>query len=84
MLKGATSQPAQQLLYILDFEYRAIEKAASGHPAAAALLRSTERVPAPASVVLISRLNHDAEAIMVATERLKRRGFTVLPVENAQ
>jgi hypothetical protein len=80
LLRGATSQPAQQLLNILDFEYRAIEKAAGGHPATAALLRSTERVPAPASVVLISRLNHDAEAIMVATERLQRRGFTMLPL----
>ncbi|HEY41214.1 MAG TPA: DUF58 domain-containing protein [Dehalococcoidia bacterium] len=80
LLRGATSQPAQQLLNILDFEYRAIEKAASGHPATVALLRSTERVPAPASVVLVSRLNHDAEAIMVATEKLQRRGFAVLPL----
>jgi hypothetical protein len=83
LLKRATSQPAQQLLNILDFEYRAIEKAASGHPATVALLRSTERVPAPASVVLISRLNHDAEAVMVATEGLQRRGFAVLPLETA-
>ena len=83
LLRGATSQPAQQLLNILDFEYRAIEKAASSHPATAALLRSTERVPAPASVVLISRLNHDAEAVMVAAERLQRRGFTMLPLETA-
>jgi hypothetical protein len=83
LLRGATSQSAQQLLNILDFEYRAIEKAASGHPATVALLRSTERVPAPASVVLISRLNHDAEAVMVATERLQRRGFAILPLETA-
>jgi uncharacterized protein (DUF58 family) len=81
LLRGATSQPAQQLLNILDFEYKAIEKAASGHPATTALLRSTERVPAPASVVLVSRLNHDAEAIMVASEKLQRRGFAVLPLE---
>jgi hypothetical protein len=83
LLKGATSEPAQQLLNILDFEYRAIEEAADGHPAALALLRSTKRVPPPASVVLISRLNHDAEAIMVATERLQRRGFAMLSLENA-
>jgi hypothetical protein len=83
ILRGATSQPAQQLLGILDFEYRAIEKAATDNPATVALLRSTERVPAPASVVLISRLNHDAEAVMVATERLQRRGFNMLPLETA-
>jgi hypothetical protein len=81
LLRGVTSQPAQQLLNILDFEYRAIEKAASVHPATTALLHSTERVPAPASVLLVSRLNHDAEAIMVATEKLQRRGFAVLPLE---
>jgi hypothetical protein len=83
ILRGATSQPAQKLLSILDFEYRAIEKAAGGNPATAALLRSAERVTAPASVVLISRLNHDAEAVMVTTERLQRRGFNMLPVETA-
>jgi hypothetical protein len=83
ILRGATSQPAQQLLSILDFEYRAIEKAAGGNPATAALLRSAERVPAPASVVLISRLNHDAEAVMIATERLQRRGFNMLPLVTA-
>ncbi len=83
MLRGVTSQPAQQLLSILDFEYRAIEKAASGSPAMAALLRSAGRVSAPASVVLISRLNHDAEAITVATERLQRRGFNMLSLETS-
>jgi len=80
LLKEATSQPAQQLLNILDFEYRAIEKAARNHPATVALLRSTERVPAPAAVVLVSRLNHDAEAVMVTTEKLSKRGFTTLPL----
>ncbi len=83
ILRGATSQPAQQLLSILDFEYRAIEKTAGGNPATAALLRSAERVTAPASVLLISRLNHDAEAVMVTTERLQRRGFNMLPIETA-
>jgi len=80
LLKEVTSQPAQQLLNILDFEYRAIEKAAKNHPATVALLRSTERVPAPATVVMVSRLNHDAEAVMVTTERLSRRGFATLPL----
>jgi hypothetical protein len=80
MLKEATSQPAKQLLNILDFEYRAIEKAARNHPATQALLRSTERVPAPATVVLVSRLNHDADAVMVTTDRLSQRGFTTLPL----
>ncbi|UCB42300.1 MAG: DUF58 domain-containing protein [Dehalococcoidales bacterium] len=80
LLKEATSQPAQQLLNILDFEYRAIEKAARNHPATVALLRSTERVPAPAAIVTVSRLNHDAEAVMVTTEKLLRRGFTTLPL----
>jgi len=80
LLKEATSQPAQQMLNILNFEYRAIEKAAKNHPATVALLRSTERVPAPAAVVLVSRLNHDAEAVMVTTEKLSKRGFSRLPL----
>jgi len=83
-LKEATSQPAQQLMQILDFEYQAIEEAARNHPATLALSRATERVPPPATIFLVSRLNNDAEAIMVATEKLSRRGFVTIPLETTR
>ena len=80
-LRRATSEPAQQLLNILNFEYQAIEKTAKNHPATLALSSATEQAPSPATIVLISPLNHDAEALLVTTEKLSRREFTTIPIE---
>ena len=80
-LKPATSEPAQRLLSMLNFEYQAIEKAARNHPATLALSLATEHAPAPAIIVLVSQLNHDAEALLVTTEKLSKRAFTTIPVK---
>jgi len=77
-LKQATSEPAQRLLRILDFEYRALEESARNHPATIALLQATEHVPSPALIAIISLLNHDAEALQITTQKLARRGYTSL------
>ena len=81
LLKQVTSQPAQQLLNMLHFEYEAIEEAAKNHPATLALLSLTKRISPPAIIVLVSQLNHDAEALMVTTEKLSNKGFTTIPIE---
>lgn len=44
----------------------------------------TEHTPPPAIIVLVSQLNHDAEALMVTTEKLSKRGFTTIPMEAAK
>jgi hypothetical protein len=80
-LRRATSEPAQQLLNILNFEYQAIEKTAKNHPATLALSSVAEQAPPPATIVLISQLNHDVEALLVTTEKLSRREFTTIPIE---
>jgi len=80
LLKEGASEAAQRLLSLLDFESRAVEKAAENHSATLALLRVTEPVRPPAMVVLVSQLNHDAEALQVTTEKLARRGFTTLSI----
>jgi len=82
-LKKADSEPAQRLLGMLNFEYRAIEEAAKTHPSTIALSDATKQVPAPALILLVSQLNHDAEAILVTAEKLSRRKFTTIPVEAA-
>jgi len=79
-LRRATSEPAKQLLNMLNFEYQAIEKAAKNHPATLALSLATEQLPSPATIVLISQVNHDAEALLVTTEKLSRREFTTIPI----
>ncbi|MFQ6122393.1 MAG: DUF58 domain-containing protein [Dehalococcoidales bacterium] len=80
-LKQATSEPAQRLLNMLNFEYQAIEKAAKNQPATLALSSATEHAPARAIIVVISQMNHDAEALLVTTEKLARREFTIIPIE---
>jgi hypothetical protein len=82
-LRQVESEPAQRLLDIFEFEYRTIEEAANNHPATIALSAAAEQSPTPAVILLISPLNHDAEAVMVTTEKLSRRKFTTMPVENA-
>ncbi len=82
-LKQVTSEPAQRLLSILNFEYQAIEESAKNHPATLALSLATRHAPPPAIILLVSQLNHDTEALLVTAEKLSRRGFTAIPVETA-
>jgi len=84
LLKRVTSKPAQRLLSMLNFEYQAIEEAAKNHPANLALSRSTKQVSPPAIIVLVSQLNHDAEALLVTTKKLSNRGFTIMPIQTAE
>ncbi|MBI2860195.1 MAG: DUF58 domain-containing protein [Chloroflexi bacterium] len=81
-LRKASSGPAQRLYNLLDFEYRALEKAARNHPATTALSLATERIQPPALIVMISQFNHDAEALLVIGERLNRRHFTSIRLES--
>ena len=80
-LKKADSEPAQRLLSILDFKYRSIEEFTNNHPANIALSNTTKQVPAPATILIISQLNHDAEVISVISDKLSRRRFTTVAVE---
>ncbi|MDD4858727.1 MAG: DUF58 domain-containing protein [Dehalococcoidales bacterium] len=81
-LKRVESESAQRLLAMLDFEHRAIEEAALNHPATVALTTATRQVAAPAVILLVSQLNHDAEAILVNSEKLARRKYAVVPVNS--
>lgn len=75
------SEPAQRLLDLLDFKYRSIEEFTRNHPATIALLSTTKQVPAPATILLVSQLNHDAEVIRVISDRLSRNKYTTVTVE---
>ncbi len=84
LLKQATSEPAQRLLRMLNFEYQAIEEAAKNHPATLALTLATEHTPPPAIVMLVTQSNHDVEALQVTAEKLSKRGFTTMPMGAAK
>jgi len=79
-LESVASAPAERLLALLNFEYRAIGEAARNHWATLALRQVVERTSPPAIIVLVSELNHDAEALLVTTDNLNRRGFTTLSI----
>ncbi len=81
-LQQTDSEPAQRLLDILNFEHRSIEEVARSHPATLALASATRQVPPPAMILLVSQLNHDAEAILVTAEKLAKRRFTTIPIES--
>ncbi len=81
LLKRATSEPAQRLLSMLDFEYQAIEQAAKTHAATVALSQVVGRISSPAIIVLVSQMSHDDEARLVATDKLTQRGFATLRIE---
>ncbi|MFC2007081.1 DUF58 domain-containing protein [Chloroflexota bacterium] len=82
-LRQVKSEPAQRLLNLLDFEYRAIEENAKNHPATTALSQVTRHAPAPAMIALVSELNHDTEALLITTEKLSRRDFTTVSINEA-
>ncbi|MFC1870233.1 DUF58 domain-containing protein [Chloroflexota bacterium] len=82
-LKQTTSEPAQRLLGMLDFEYQAIEQAAKNHSATLALSQVAKHLPPPAVIILVSQLNQDTEALPVTMDKFTRRGFTTMRMEEA-
>jgi hypothetical protein len=80
-LKKVRSEPAQRLLSIFDFKYRSIEEFTKSHPANIALSSTIKQVPAPATILLVSQLNHDAEVIKVISDKLSKRRYNTVPVE---
>ncbi len=82
-LKQTESEPARRLLDVFNFEHRSIEEAARNNPATLALTRTTRQVRPPAMILLVSQLNHDAEALLVTAEKLAKRKFTTVPVDGS-
>jgi uncharacterized protein (DUF58 family) len=79
-LKESSSEPARRLAAILELEYRALSRAASGNPATRALNTALGRVKARASIVMISGNNHDAVALAFAQHEMMARGYSVMRV----
>ena len=77
-LEKSSLPPAQRLRSLLEFELQAIRAAARNHPATTALSRVTKQVLPPAVIVLVSPLNHDAEALLLTLENLTKRRYNVL------
>jgi hypothetical protein len=83
LLQRVETEPAQRLRDIFIFEQKALEESAAKNPASVAIMSAARQVPGPATILLVSRLNHDAEAVTVTCGRLGRMNYTTIHVAGA-
>lgn len=79
-LQSVESDPAQALARLLQLEYQSLKTIAVEHPVVKALITAFDKVGDQASVVVVSLLNHDAEAVMFNTVVYEKKGNAVLVV----
>ena len=79
-LQQLSTTPASRLLEIMNFEFHSIDENTRNHPATLALTDTAKRITSPGTILLISQLNHDAEAIKIITGKLIKRAFKTVPV----
>lgn len=77
-LKQLSSISASRLAAIFDFEYKSINEQSRNNPASSALSQAIKKMPQMATVLFISHLNHDAEAILLYKARIDRMGYSSL------
>jgi uncharacterized protein (DUF58 family) len=65
---------------MLKLQYEALQNATKQHPATQALSRCTEKTSPPAMIIVMSTKSRDAEALAVALEKLKSKGYKILTV----
>jgi uncharacterized protein (DUF58 family) len=65
---------------ILQREMETLEDLAHAHPLTSALRRGLKGTPPPATITVISRWNHDAEALAVTLPRLQGQGYRLLEI----
>lgn len=73
-------QASRALAQLLRLEYETIGRNARLNPATRALSRTLTRVDKQSNVVIVSRYNHDAEALAFNVFELTRRGNAVITV----
>ena len=81
-LEQVKTEPTQKIANFLRLENKAIQQRANDHPAGIALTKAAEHVHPPAIVAVVSGWNHDAEALLATLDRLERRGYNIIEVEN--
>lgn len=77
-LVESKSESGVRMAELLRIEYSALSKAARVNPATEALTAALGVGRNKANVLIVSRHNHDAEALAFARHSLKERGFRVL------
>jgi uncharacterized protein (DUF58 family) len=81
-LEQVKTKPAQKLAGILKLEYEVIQETAKKHPAGQALTKAAGGTNAPAVITVVSPFSHDADALAVTLEKLKRKGYRTVIVKS--
>lgn len=79
-VQSVESDPAKALAELLQVEYQSLKDIAVHHPVARALELAFEKTSDRASVVVVSSLNHDAEAVMFSAITYRNKGNAVLSI----
>ncbi len=79
-LQSVESNPAKALAQLLQVEYQSLKETAVHHPVVRALEMAFEKTSDRANVVVVSSLNHDAEAVMFSAITYRNRGNAVLSI----
>jgi len=77
-LRRTGVESAEKLAEMLSLEAGALQWAVREHPAARAVSGASDRVHSPALIALISRLNHDTEALLVSLGQLRKEGYDIV------
>lgn len=75
-----TSPASKVLLELLQMEYRNLSNQAMSHPATRALNDAFAKIDKKSNIVVISRRNHDAEALSFNTFKYQRKGNAVITI----
>jgi len=79
-IRYAESKATKVLAQLLQLEYQSLNNNAKLHPATKALSEVFAKVDKQSNIVIISHLNHDAEAVAFNTFSFARRGNAVITV----
>lgn len=79
-LRNFEDGPVQKLAHIMQIEYSNLKNRARASSATEALARVYRKADARSTVVAITRLNHDAEAIMFAKIDCENKGKSMLVI----
>lgn len=79
-LGSVGSEPAKALSSLLEIEYKNLEESARRSPATAALTEGLTKGNKDSNLVVISRRNHDSEALAFNLFKFSRRGYAIIEV----
>jgi len=79
-LEQAEMDSAKRLFEILRLEYEATKEYVEKNPAKSAIRQVVEATKPPLTMVMISKMNHDAEAVTTTLEELRQKGYDTIHI----